>query len=90
MKAEAKHYPLSIVMSEGRHDAYVANAKVSIRDKAGKMLLDAVSEGPILLVKLPAGRYHVSAMEDGKTLARDVLVGAKGGQQVVFHWKKIA
>ena len=90
MKAEAGHYPLSIVMSEGRHDAYVANAKVSITDKAGRLLLDAVSEGPIMLVKLPAGRYHVSAMEDGKTLVRDVLVGAKGGQQVVFHWKKIA
>ena len=90
MKAEAKHYPLSIVMSEGRHDAYVANAKVSISDKAGRMLLDAVSEGPILLVKLPAGRYRVSAMADGKTLERDIHVGTKGGRQVVFHWKKIA
>lgn len=90
MKAEAKRYPLSIILSEGKHDAYVANAKVTIADAGGKMLLDAVSVGPIMLVKLPAGHYRISAMVAGKTLQREAQVKAKGDEQVLFHWPKIA
>jgi hypothetical protein len=90
MKAEAKRYPLSIIFSEGRHDAYVANAKVTIADASGKTVLDAVSVGPIMLVKLPAGRYRISAMAAGKTLQREAQVKAKGDEQVLFHWSKIA
>jgi len=90
MKAEAKSYPLSIILSEGKHDAYVANAKVTITGKDGKVLLDAVSVGPIMLVKVPAGEYRITAMAGGKTLEREAKVGTKGDQQVLFHWPKIA
>jgi hypothetical protein len=90
MKAEAKRYPLSIVLSEGKRDAYVADAKVTIADRAGKALLDGVSGGPIMLVKLPAGRYRITATANGKALHRTVLVKAKGDRQVVFHWTKAA
>lgn len=90
MKAEAKRYPLSIILSEGKHDAYVANAKVTIAGTDGKVLLDAVSVGPIMLVKLPAGEYRVTAMAGGKTLEREAKVSAKGDQQILFHWPKIA
>lgn len=90
MKAEAKRYPLSIILSEGKHDAYVANAKLTIADAGGKMVLDAVSVGPIMLVKLPAGHYRISAMVAGKTLQREAQVKAKGDEQVLFHWPRIA
>lgn len=90
MKSEVKHYPLSIVLSEGKHDAYVAGARVTIADKAGKVLLDSVAAGPIMLVKLPEGHYRITASADGKTQHRSVLVKAKGERQVVFHWRKAA
>jgi len=90
MKAEAKRYPLSIILSEGRHDAYVANAKLTISGADRKMVLDAVSVGPIMLVKLPAGRYSISAMVGGETLRRTVEVSEKGGREILFHWPKIA
>ena len=86
MKAEAKDYPLSMVFSEGKHNAYLANVKVTIKDRAGKAVLDTVARGPIMLVKLPAGKYALAAMEDGKTLHRTVQVKAHGDRQVVFHW----
>lgn len=88
MKTEAKRYPLSLVFSAGKHDEYVADVKVSIKDKAGKQVLDTVSTGPIMLVKVLAGRYAITATKDEKTLHRTVQVKAKGDRQVGFHWPK--
>ena len=87
MKAEAKDYPLSMVFSAGKHNAYLADVKVTIKDRAGKALLDTVAGGPLMLVKLPAGKYALTAaMKGGKTLHRTVQVKAHGDRQVVFHW----
>jgi hypothetical protein len=88
MKSEAKDYPLSMVFSGGKHNAYLADIKVTIKDQADKVVLDTVSDGPIMLVKVPAGKYAVTAMKDGKTLHRTVQVRAKGDRQVHFHWPK--
>lgn len=88
MKAEAKDYPLSMVFSGGKHNAYLADIKVTIKDGADKTVLDTVADGPIMLVKLPAGKYAVAAMKDGKTLHRAVQVKAEGDRQVHFHWPK--
>ena len=85
MKSEAKDYPLSMVFSGGKHNAYLADVKVKIEDRAGKVVLDTVSDGTIMLVKVPAGKYAVAAMMDGKTLHRTVQVQAKGDRQVHFH-----
>lgn len=86
MKAEAKHYPLSLVFSAGKEAAYLAEVPVTIKDHSGKTVLDAVSKGPIMLVKLPPGRYEIAATRQGKALHRAVLVKRKGDRQVVFHW----
>ena len=90
MKAEAKRYPLSIVLSEGRRDAYVAGARVTIADAGGKTVLDAKPVGPILLVRLPAGRYRIRAVAGGKTLQREAQVSGAGAEQVVLHWAAMA
>lgn len=86
MKAEVKHYPLSLVFSAGKRGEYLAAVPVKIRDHSGKTVLDTVSSGPIMLVKLPAGRYRIAATRHGKALQRRALVKAKGDTQVVFHW----
>lgn len=88
MKAAAKDYPLSMVFSGGKHNAYLADVKVTIKDRADKAVLDTVADGPIMLVKLPAGKYAVTAMKDGESLHRTVQVKAQGDRQVVFHWPK--
>jgi len=86
MKAEAKSYPLSMIFSAGKDNEYLADVKVNIKDKAGKDVLNAVSNGPIMLVKVPAGRYTVTAERNGKSLHHAVHVNHKGGKQVYFHW----
>ena len=86
MQAEAKYYPLSMLFTAGKDNEYLADVDVSIKDKAGKAVLHAVSDGPIMLVKVPAGKYAVTAEENGKTLRRTVTVGAKGDTRAGFHW----
>jgi hypothetical protein len=88
MRDEAKRYPLSIVFSAAKDNEFLANVKVTIKNKTGKEVLSAVSEGPIMLVKLPAGKYTVAAEAHGKTLHRTVQVPARGDLQVSFHWAK--
>ena len=86
MKAEAKSYPLSMIFSAGKDNEYLADVKVNIKDKAGKDVLNAVSNGPIMLVKVPAGSYTIAAERNGKALHHAVRVNHKGGKQVNFHW----
>ena len=88
MEQEARHYPLSMVFSAAKDNEFLANVRVTIKDKAGKKMLSAVSDGPIMLVKLPSGKYTVAAEAHGKTLHRSVQVPVHGERQVSFHWAK--
>ena len=86
LKSEASSYPLSMVFSAGKHDEYLADVRVVVKDHAGKTVLNTVSAGPLMLVRLPAGDYRVSAASDGRTLQRDARVAGHGDTQVSFHW----
>jgi hypothetical protein len=57
---------------------YLGGANVLIKDAKGNNVLEAISEGPLFLVDLPAGGYTVEATAMGKTLKREVrAIGAK-------------
>lgn len=89
LKAAAKDYPLALTFAaqrDGKAD-YVANVAVSIQDAHGKQVLKAESEGPYMLVKLPAGSYKVSATFNGKAQDREVTVQNSGTARAVFEWK---
>ncbi|HXZ54742.1 MAG TPA: carboxypeptidase regulatory-like domain-containing protein [Burkholderiales bacterium] len=86
MEEEARHYPLSMVFSAAKDHEFLAAVQVTIKNRAGKEVLSTVSDGPILLVKLPAGKYTIAAEAHGKTLHRTVQVPATGERQVSFHW----
>lgn len=84
MKEAQKQYPLSMTFSQGGE--YLANIPVDIRDKSGKTVLHAVSNGPIMLVTLPAGEYRVSARMNGKTLQHTATVKPAGNTHLSFNW----
>jgi len=86
MREEARHYPLSMVFSAAKDNEFLAAVRVTIKHPSGKEMLSAVSDGPIMLVKLPAGKYTVAAEAHGKTLHRTVQVPARGDRQLSFHW----
>ena len=89
MQAAAGRYPLEVLFAE--RDAsgaasYAAGDRLSIRDAGGKEVLSTVSNGPFLLVRLPAGRYTLTAWHDGNAKTRTVNIGAQH-LRIVFEWR---
>jgi hypothetical protein len=88
MRQASTAYPLTVEMASaagGPRDAYVSNAKVDIWDASGKDVLDITTEGPLLLVKLPARTYRVAVNWNGTQRDRTVVVGA-GHQHVMLEF----
>jgi hypothetical protein len=80
-------YPLQLLFaSKGTPNEYLADVKVQIKDQAGKPVLDAVSQGPFFLLKMPAGRYAISASYEGVVKQQSVQVTGAKSQRVVFVW----
>jgi hypothetical protein len=68
---------------------YLGGAEIAIKDRNGKEILEAVSDGPLFFTKLPAGTYTVEATAMGKTLEQVAHVPAKGQTQIHFAWKEL-
>jgi len=90
IRAAAKDFTLFLLFAQTKRGEYLSDVKVCITDKDGKTALEAVSDGPMLLARLPVGAYAVSAEYDGKVLKRAVRVEAKGATRVGFVWKPAA
>ncbi len=88
MKQEQKNYPLSMVFSEGKRGAYLADVHVTVKDQGGKVLLDSKSNGPMMLVKLPPGEFGVTAQARGKAHQQSVKIVEGGTSNLVFNWAK--
>jgi len=77
---------LSLLFTEGKRGAYVANVHVTVKNADGKVLLDSASSGPIMLVRLPPGEYRVSAELRGEAKQATVKVPEKGTSRLSFNW----
>jgi len=66
---------------------FTADVNVLIRDARGNTVLDAVSDGPFLLARLPAGRYTIRATQNGRTLDRVATVAGGKSTHVAFLWQ---
>jgi hypothetical protein len=86
-RAEAS-YPLSLEFAARAEPRawFLANVEVTIKDHRGDAMLKTYSDGPILLAKLPDGRYTVTATDDGKSETRQVSVAAGKPEKLVFVW----
>ena len=84
MKPLAKDYNLrmSFALSVGN---YVSDVKVTVMS-GKKTVLDVVSDGPFLYVKLPAGKYSINAEYEGKTVRKSATIGPKKGASLNFVW----
>lgn len=65
---------------------YLSGTAVEIAEAGGKVVVNAQSEGPFMLVRLPPGRYVVSATQGGVRKSQKLTVGARGNQTVHFRW----
>jgi hypothetical protein len=81
-----RDYPLGLTFSQGARGEWLADVLVTITDKAGAKVLEAVSEGPIMLVNLPAGEYSVRAEANGRTFQRPAKVTPGAHTRLSFNW----
>ena len=86
IKAASGRYPLALTFAASQGGAYLANVQVTITDAHGKTVLSTAADGPYLLVKLPAGRYKVSARFNDREQTRDVSVSSHGTVRQTFTW----
>ena len=64
---------------------YVGSPRIEIRDAAGKTVLDAQSDGPLLYAKVPPGSYNVAVHEAGKKSAQKSVQVGTGPTKVTLH-----
>ncbi|OZI76005.1 MULTISPECIES: carboxypeptidase-like regulatory domain-containing protein [Bordetella] len=86
IKAASNRYPLALTFASREGGAYLASVQVTITDAQGNTVLDTATDGPYLLVKLPAGRYKVSARFNDKEQTRQVSVSGHGTVRQSFTW----
>jgi hypothetical protein len=88
MRKEERKFPLSLefVKRAKPTSEYLTGVDVTIKDSQGKTDLHALADGPMLLAKLPDGKYKVSAELDGKTRTRDVVLAKHKPEHIVFEW----
>ena len=65
---------------------YLSDVRVVINDAKGNTLLDATSEGPWFLAKLPAAAYRITATSAGNSVMRQIVVGTARLTTVDFRW----
>jgi hypothetical protein len=80
MREAATDYPLSLELTAaagGPRDEYISNAEVRIVDSQGALVLDTLTLGPIMLVRLPVGTYAVDVEWHGVRRQKSVEVGTR-------------
>lgn len=90
LKGAMKDYPLALIFARPQEGgaAYLSDVWVAIQDGRGKPVLNATAEGPYLLVKLPPGRYTVSAETGGEKQQHMLEVRTGKTTQQRFDWRK--
>ncbi len=85
LKSMQNDFNLKIVFAD-KAGEYLSDVRVTITDSGGRILLDAVTEGPMLMANLQAGRYRVDATFDGRAERKNVAVSANKLTSVGFQW----
>ncbi|HID83382.1 MAG TPA: hypothetical protein EYH06_00135 [Chromatiales bacterium] len=81
----AKDFTLKVVMALRCGD-YLNNINVLILDKDGKIVLESVTDGPILYVNLQPGKYKVLASAHGEQYKKNVRIKSGRQSQIVYYW----
>jgi hypothetical protein len=79
-------YPLTIevVRNVAGTNQYTSSVQVQVAKRSGAVVLSTQAEGPFVLVRVPPGDYQVQATLNGRTMTKDVSVGANGSAHAVL------
>ena len=85
LTAQSRDFNLKLVFALQSGD-YLSGVGVAIADASGKTLLNATSDGPWFLTKLPTGNYQIVATFAGTAVTRQVSVGATNLTVADMRW----
>jgi hypothetical protein len=75
---------LMFAIKEGN---YLSDVQVSIRDKKGQPVLEAVANGPFFYANLPPGTYTVAVNGPGQSFQQSVQVTGRKQARLNFYWR---
>jgi hypothetical protein len=81
----AGDFNVRMIFAQGSGE-YLAGVRVIVTGEDGRTVLDAGAEGPLLLARLPPGRYRVSAAVGGARRDEAVQVAPSALKTVYFYW----
>ena len=83
-----KKWPLVLEFSQAhpQRPLWVADVTVKIIDQKKKVVFDAMSDGPILLVDLAPGNYELQLSFEGKPLKRTVKIEENKPVKLSVTW----
>ncbi len=85
MEAMRTDYNLNLLFSVRGTGEYVSDVKVRIADSRGNILMESVSDGPMLFAKLKPGRYIVSVEREGHQVIHKAVT-IKQRTSLSFTW----
>ena len=85
LQGKQSAYNLMVILSR-KDGHFLGGAAVSIRDKAGKTILEIDAKGPWIFAKLPPGSYTVEATTRNVTRANQVVIGKTELTRVYLTW----
>lgn len=85
LKSMSSGFNLKLVFAL-KSGEFLSDVHVAILDRSGTTLLDATSDGPWLLAKLPRGEYQVVASQSGNSIRHKVIVEKGTLRTVDFRW----
>jgi hypothetical protein len=90
MLALGKKWPLVLEFSQDhpQRPLWVADVMVKILDQKKKVIFEALSDGPIMLLKMTAGKYDAEYTFEGKILKRSLVVEEGKFQKQSVVWPR--
>lgn len=77
---------LRVTTAALRSGAFLAGVVLEIVDDCGVVRVQTTLDGPILVAKLPPGRYQLRADFGGKRQTRLITIPEKGTRSEHFYW----
>ena len=83
-----KKWPLTLEFSQDhpQRSLWVADVQVKITNQKQKVIFNAISEGPILLINLEPGTYNMEFMLEKRPLKRKIKIEEGKPQKIAVAW----
>jgi hypothetical protein len=85
LRAVKGDYNLRIISAD-KDGHFRGDTQVVVSDMKGNVLLDTMTQGPLLYANLPDGRYIVEGSSEGQTNKQTIRIATGKNTRVHFSW----